>query len=425
MFVVVALAACDTSPETTSDASASGTTPNRTTQSDSPSSDAVPPSVVRAPTPAPDVATTAETSDASSTTQPAGALCVETTKTWRTDLNQTGNRVGLGSVNFSADPVVIELSDVPEWILPWGDSSDWYVVLADGTAIVVSPDGTTKPASAPPDAEPPELTIGVDGRPEVRSAWADHDLFTNPLPDTRVVGSGDLVAALVDPTDRYDHGVLGDALEAGAVEILDRCTDERTRIEIAAPSVIEGIAPMFADIDGDGAPEVLITTSNEMVGARLEAWTTGGELIARTDAIDRGRRWRNQLGVASTNPDGGIEIVDVRTPHLAGVVEFFRLDGDRLIRSATLTDYTSHVLGSRNLDMGILVDVTGDDRPEVVVYNRQRQELAAITRSIDGAELATTQPLAGMGVTNISMQLHDGGASLAVGTSSELLYIWE
>ena len=35
------------------------------------------------------------------------------------------------------------------------------------------------------------------------------------LPDGEVAKSGGLTAYLVDPTTRYGHGVLGDAIEAG------------------------------------------------------------------------------------------------------------------------------------------------------------------------------------------------------------------
>lgn len=417
-LILTLLAACSPSAETDSSTPTdTGTQTNAPTDS-GPEPSPVPeqPTSEAEPSPVPEL---------SPSPVPATSSCVETPQTWRTDLSQTGNRIAAGTVDFAAAPVSIALPDVAEWVLPWGTTGDWYVVLADGSARVVSPDGSIESAPAPLNGEPPEISIGSDGTPVVGSAWADHGMFTNPLPDTRVVTSGDLAAALVDPTDRYAHGVLGDVLEAEAVEILDRCTDERTRIEISAPSVIEGISPLFADMDGDGVPEILITTSNEMVGARLEAWSVEGELIARSDVIDRGRRWRNQLGVGPTSPEGGIEIIDVRVPHLTGLVEFFRLSEDRLVRSAKLPDFTSHVLGSRNLDMGVLVDTTGDSRPEVLVFSRDRQQLAAITRTADGAEVTTAQPLDGQGVTNISVHVVGTSASLAVGTTNAVLHVWQ
>ena len=102
-----------------------------------------------------------------------------------------------------------------------------------------------------------------------------------------------------------------------------------------------------------------------------------GSLLVESEPIGRGNRWRNQLGVAPTGPDGELEIIDVRTPHIGGIVTFLQLDDDRLVVAADTAPYTSHVVGSRNLDMGVLADVTGDGRVEVVILSQDRSRLVA------------------------------------------------
>jgi hypothetical protein len=340
-----------------------------------------------------------------------------------TDVDPSGNRLFDATVDLGVTPTDVELGAEPMWVLPIGPAGSWYVALADGSALTVSAEGSVSPATALPAGEPPQLRSTGDTQ-GIESAYVLQPLFDDPLPDTRVVTEGPLAAALVGPTDRYQHGIAGDVIEASAVEVLHRCTGERTRIEIEAPSVIEGISPMLADVDGDAMVDVIVTTSNRDVGARVEAYRVDGTLLGKSEPIGQGNRWRNQLGVLPLGPDGVPELVDVRVPHINGVVEFFQLDGDELVIVADITGYTSHVLGSRNLDQGILGDATGDGRPEVILLNQDRTRLAVLERTDEGVEVVAEVDVGGRGVTNIAVQDLGQGAALAVGTSSATLRIW-
>lgn len=345
--------------------------------------------------------------------------------TARTDINTSGNRVFDATLDLESPRIDIALGTEPAWILPATEPGAWYVSLVDDTAVIVSADGAVVPTQAPPPGEPPQLRTNDDGDLVVESAYDDHGLFTDPLVDTRVVHSGPHAAALVGPTNRYAHGVLGDEIEASAVEIVNRCTNERTRIEIDDPTVIEGISPLLADLDGDGKVEVLVTTSNSSRGGQLDAYRIDGSFLASSEPIGQGNRWRNQLGVAPLGPNGEIEVVDVRIPHIGGVVEFFRLDGDRLVRVAQTSEFTSHAIGSRNLDMGILADTTGDGRPEVVALTQNRDGIASLQRSgEDGVEQVGQVELDGRATTNLAVQDLPNGAALAAGTTNGTLHIW-
>ncbi len=343
----------------------------------------------------------------------------------RTDVLVSGNRRAPGSIDLlSAPVVVIDLPTSATWIVPHFDDPDscqprWYVTLDDDRSLGVDPTGIigeTGAAIAPPES------IGGS----VRSALVDLKQFDNPLPDSRVARFGPWRAALVDPTDRYGHAVLGDRIEAGAVEIVNDTTGEQTRIVIEAPTVIEGISPMLIDVDGgnDATPELLVTLSNDDVGAWLALYDIDGSLRAESPPIGQGFRWRNQLGAGSTGPAGEFEIVDVRTPHLDGTVEFFRVVGDRLQRTASITGYTNHTLGSRNLDLGILVDADGDKVDEVVLPTRDLRSIAVIDRVADGAVELGRVELDGALTTNIASQWIDGQAWLALGVSSGRVMIF-
>ena len=85
-------------------------------------------------------------------------------------------------------------------------------------------------------------------------------------------------------------------------------------------------------------------------------------------------------------PNGELELVDVLTPHLGGVVEFYRWEGDQLKVVAQIAGYTSHVIGTRNLDMAAAGDFDGDGYVELLLPNQARTELGAIRRTGDGAD---------------------------------------
>src|SRR6056297_1279584 len=84
--------------------------------------------------------------------------------------------------------------------------------------------------------------------------------------------AADIAAARYDsPTTRYAHGVLGDAVEWGAL-VLSLSNGEERRFTLPASRVFEDIAPRLADIDLDGTPEVVTVEASLANGARLAGW---------------------------------------------------------------------------------------------------------------------------------------------------------
>jgi hypothetical protein len=269
--------------------------------------------------------------------------------------------------------------------------------------------------------------VTAEGLLVIQTDSERHEFDIGALPDARLTQSSDgLLAVLAEATTRYPHGVLGDDLEAGRVVIVDPGTPAIVgEAVIAAPAVIEGIAAMWADVDGNGEEEILVTVSDAEVGAGLLVFDRDGSQIAAGPPIGRGNRWRNQLGVGPTGPNGEIEVIDVRVPHIGGVVEYFRIDGDELAFETQLPGYTSHVFGSRNLDMALAADVTGNGAIEVVVPNQELTTLGVLTRTVAGVTVAAELALPGRLATNIAAGINtDGHLSLAVGTTEGVLRVW-
>ncbi len=362
----------------------------------------------------------------------------------RVEVTSSGNHIGEGSLDFATvDEMLVELPDNAVWVtadpsVPGG----WYVVLERGSSVRVSVEGVVTAAVGDSPGLPPELS--ADGNP--LSPFRHHDLFTDPLPDGRVVVEQSIAAALVQPTERNRHGALGDEIEAAGVEWVDTCTGEGQVIEVAETDVIEGISPLIADVDNDGQVELVVTLSNSTVGAWLAAYELDGTLVAESDPIGQGNRWRNQLGVGPFGPDGQIELISVRTPHIGGTVEAFRLvtttaeNGEEPGNPETISafvpvaesppGYTSHIIGETNLSLAIAVDANGDSIPDIITPTADRQRVVALTRTdeLDGAlqgwNIVGERPLNNELTGNIAtQQVSPGTASLAI-ADGNILRIW-
>lgn len=251
----------------------------------------------------------------------------------------------------------------------------------------------------------------------------------NAMLDARlVVNAEGQVAVYVDPTRRYAHGIMGDELEAAGLVIFTVTEDRlqvQSRIDLPDDDVFEGLFPIWADVDEDGEDDLIVTVSNRAIGAQLRVYQMDGTLLADGPAIGRGSRWRHQLAWGPFGPDGENELVDVLTPHIGGVVEFFAYQEESLQLVARETGYSSHVIASRNLDMAVAGDFNGDDQIEIVVPNQARNFLAGLQHDDDGVRIVWQLPLDGQIATNLSaLMLPDGRLTLAVGTADGRLRLW-
>lgn len=247
------------------------------------------------------------------------------------------------------------------------------------------------------------------------------------LPDGVVeIGSGEIAAAwLIDPTTRYDHGVLGDAIEAGGFRL--RLRDGTTaEVRLGPGHVFEDRRVRIIDIDGDGHDEFLVVRSDVKRGAALVLYElSGGNIRLRAAAppIGRAHRWLNPLGVADFDGDGRREIAAILTPHLAGRLTLYRQEGAALVPLMARDGYSNHAIGSRELGMAAVADVDGDGAADAIVSARGHREVAAV--SFAGGqvrEIARVRHTARV-VTNIVVGLVSGMRAAVYGLSDRAVAV--
>lgn len=434
----------------------------------------VPPSTATAPPATPESPTATRTQGLSETATPVPTRA-SPERTAGVSYSYThqqpdGNRIvsGRGSM-LDTEPVDVALAGTPYWVVaaPTQDGSIWAVVLDDGQvqALRVADGDATEIGIAPSRVErgmPPLLEVEAGVPQLVTVPTSRQSAFTHPVPldeaGTRAFISvnGDLVVIdneremgrlavnalpdarllqdergrltlLTDPTTRYTHGVLGDEREAASITLVDPLPEPRVvrKIEVPEPQVVEGIAPIWADLDGDGEREIIVTVSDAGQGARIVVFNESGERQATGPAIGQGFRWRHQLAVAPFGPNGELELADVLTPHIGGTVDFYRLEGESLRIVAQVPGYTSHVIGTRNLDLAVAGDFDGDGRVELLVPNQERTQLGGIRHTTDGAVAAWTVSVGGRVSSNLAgVTLADGRLAVGVGREDDVLRLW-
>ena len=258
-------------------------------------------------------------------------------------------------------------------------------------------------------------------------------LPVNAAADARLVMNGvGQVALYANATDqRYVHGIMGDQVEAATLLVLETRAGQiqlLARIDLPGEDVYEGIAPFWADINSDGVEDLVTTVSNGSLGARLRVYIWDGAGIRQElngQAIGRGNRWRHQLTAGPFAADGSIEIAAVRTPYLAGEMEFFRLGAGGLELAAAFPGVSTHAIGSRNLDQTAAGDFNGDGVPEVLAMDKMRRNIVALQRDESGAYEIWRLDAGGEIISNFApVELLDGGLALAVGTDDERLRVW-
>ena len=371
------------------------------------------------------------------------------------------------TVLTNATQIDIPLDGKPVWTagIPFEDGFAWAVALEDGSlqAFQVNSSGYAHinitplqlPSGAPltiysqngqllaltaPGADASPLTSQIlfnTSIPEIAYIATNGDLVIQKenietrlpvaaLPDSRILSDGNgRLLLLSNPTDRYTHDVLGDEIEAGALTLVEIKPEPRVLRTISIPKsdVIEGIYPIWADLNNDGELEIIATLSNAQDGARIVAFREDGSLLAEGPAIGTGYRWRHQLMVAPFGESGENLLAVVRTPHIGGVVEFYQLNGNKLEIVAEIPGISTHSLGSRNLFTALAGDFDNDGQVELLAPDQSHTHLAIV--GVDGASIPQLDLDAEL-VTNLaSIIIPDSGtSSLAVGLSNNTLRIW-
>ena len=247
------------------------------------------------------------------------------------------------------------------------------------------------------------------------------------LPDGRIVlGQRDIARAwLAEPTTRYDHGILGDKIEAGSLLIATRAGKLHT-VRLNDDAVFEDLAPRLADLDGDGHDEIVVVKSYLKRGSSLAviALRKGKyEIVAETPPIGRPHAWLNPAGIADFNGDGKTDIALVRMPHAIGMLELWTWADQRLRKTSELAGAANHIAGTRALDMAATTDFDGDGIADLALPSFERDRLRIVAFKPAAHEIASVA-LPAKAATNIA--LVTGGAGppmIAVGLSDGSLVV--
>lgn len=235
-----------------------------------------------------------------------------------------------------------------------GAVGDYQIVALPDGKLALAPVPPAEPAPVPADLIPHAAL--VFGAKDIKAAW------------------------LAGATRRYDHGVLGDAVEASTLKVETRA-GEILSYELPADSVFEDLTPRFADLDDDGGDEVIVVLSRIDAGAAVAVFgVRGGKLalVATSPSIGQSNRWLNPVGAGDFDGDGRKEIAIVRTPHIGGILILYRIEGDRLVEFARRAGYSTHAMGSTVLGMGAVLDLDGDGADDILLPNQNRNELFGV-----------------------------------------------
>lgn len=228
----------------------------------------------------------------------------------------------------------------------------------------------------------PDVIRGLPQRaPE--GALPDGLVATAAAGDTRRAWYG-------QPTDRYAHGVLGDAIEGGSLVVE---AEDGIQAELVLPEqqVFEDITPRIRDLDGDGSNEVITIRASRTGGAAIAIYgLRGGELVEITSSSENGRpnRWLNIAAIVPSDAgDGGTAIIGVRTPHIGGRLFTMSMapDGSITERNEIARDLSNHLIGSRELGLSAVLG------GEVYLPSQDRR---ALRRPLsDAADIALPAPI--------------------------------
>lgn len=180
-------------------------------------------------------------------------------------------------------------------------------------------------------------------------------------------------ARFTEPTERYGHAVLGDAIEYGALE-MDVAGQGRITVTLPLDHVFEDVAPRLWDVTGDGRPEVVVVETDMNRGGALAIYGPLGK-IAETPHIGTRNRWLAPVGAADLDGDGKIEVAYVDRPHLAKTLRIWRFDAGDLTPVDDFAGVTNHRIGEDYISGGLR---TCSGTPEMVLATANWSRLVGL-----------------------------------------------
>ncbi len=278
--------------------------------------------------------------------------------------------------------------------------SDWAALSLSGTELRLIP------------AVPPTDRHGVplDGLPDGEATWAAGNIRH---------------AWLVEPTQRYRHGILGDSVEAASLR-LSGPNGGLSELRLGRASVFEDLRVRIVDLDGDGQDEVVVVRTYLKNGAALAVYGLADGRVSRlaeTPPIGLANRWLNPAAAADFDGDGRTEIAYVETPHIGGTLRIFEFDGETLVQEYEAFGFSNHAIGSRELDMAAVVDWNDDGILDLALPDAARTALRILSfANGELRELDTVRhPVQITSAVRAADLDGDGQAELVYGLENDLL----
>ncbi|WP_171234026.1 VCBS repeat-containing protein [Ruegeria sp. HKCCA6837] len=190
-------------------------------------------------------------------------------------------------------------------------------------------------------------------------------------------------AKFIEPTTRYAHGVLGDTVEYGALELRIQNAQSAPRtvtVRLPQDRVFEDLTPRLIDIDADGTFEAIVVESQDQQGAQLAIYNASGTKIAATPHIGTRFRWLAPIGAADLDGDGHIEIAYIDRPHLAKTLRIWRYKDNALTQIASIPGLTNHKIGEDFISGGLR---TCGERPELIVASADWLRIMSVSYDND------------------------------------------
>lgn len=249
------------------------------------------------------------------------------------------------------------------------------------------------------------------------------------LPDGLIAksnsGSDILSAWYGEPTERYAHGILGDAIEAGSLII--EATDKTIKLlRLPENTVFEDRYPRLMDLDRDGTTEVITIKSSLSKGASVTIYgLEGSELVEKATTGYHGlaNRWLNIAGIADYRGTGLKDIAFVRTPHIGGTLFFYSYNKGAFEQVGDIYGFSNHFIGSREMRLSSTADFDGDGVLDLAVPSNNRRELRFISFAGDAATEFSTVKFSSRIDKAISVE--NDGENLVIGTSDGRVHMLE
>jgi len=217
------------------------------------------------------------------------------------------------------------------------------------------------------------------------------------LPEQEIAKSLDYstYAQYAMPTEKYNHGILGDKTEAKQLVV----AVDGVFYSYILPEdyVFEDIRPRLYDVDGDSELEFITIRTNVYQGAGIAIYKITGEQLleySNVREIGTSHRWLNIVAVNDLDNDGVVELVWIETPHIGGIIKVAKIKAGTLQVLSERSQYSNHAIGERNLCLSVLTEqlnakviyVPNQSRDKITGFSFRNNELLVfeeITQAVD------------------------------------------